>query len=53
MLTRFLQDKYLPLTYPYQGWRGHWTVYYTCPPKSYNNVFLFVSLKTLGIFIKI
>ena len=30
---------------------GQWTVYYTSPPKFYDNVFLLAGLTTLGTFI--
>ena len=34
----------------FQGGNGCWAVYYTTPPKFYNNVFLIVSLTTLGTY---
>ncbi len=38
--------------YVIAGRRRHCAVYYTCPQKFYNNVFVLVSLKTMGTFIE-
>ena len=38
----------IPIIVYMQREKGQWAVYYTSPQSFFNNVFLFVSLKTLG-----
>ena len=51
IVSKILQTNKKPFAKYNRGGRGHWTVI-TLVPKSYNYVFLFVGLTTLGTFIE-